>query len=132
AKRMAAESVEGDRTRVVINISGSRFETSYGACWRDSPAPACPCLATLRQDDEASFEFWGMYEQDIEPLLLDPPSYSQAASARRHLLRIDNTFLDWQGLAQKQSWEAETNGWNKISPESLAILEDPSTSMGSP
>ncbi|PAA75403.1 hypothetical protein BOX15_Mlig002764g1 [Macrostomum lignano] len=166
---MAAESVEGDRTRVVINISGSRFETSYGVLER-FPGTRLSLLATLRQDDEAydvdrgeyyferhpevfadilhfyrtdelhirhnlcgnvvkrEFEFWGMYEQDIEPCCWT--SYSQAAECKETLAGIDNTFLTGKA-AQKESWEAETNGWIKFRRKVWAILEDPSTSMAS-
>uniref|UniRef100_A0A1I8FCP6 WWE domain-containing protein n=1 Tax=Macrostomum lignano TaxID=282301 RepID=A0A1I8FCP6_9PLAT len=74
------------------------------------------------------FEFWGMYEQDIEPA--GWTSYSQAAECKETLAGIDNTFLTGKA-AQKESWEAETNGWIKFRRKVWAILEDPSTSMAS-
>uniref|UniRef100_A0A1I8IWW5 BTB domain-containing protein n=1 Tax=Macrostomum lignano TaxID=282301 RepID=A0A1I8IWW5_9PLAT len=154
--------------RIVINVSGTRFETTYSVLER-FPGSRLALLATLREDDEAfdrdrreyyfdrhpevfadilhfyrteelhirrnlcgnvikkEFEFWGMFEQDIEPCCWT--SYSQAAECKDTLAAIDSTFLTGNCAVMADVWKSETNQWIRFRRRMWSILEDPAASL---
>uniref|UniRef100_A0A1I8IAE9 Ion_trans domain-containing protein n=1 Tax=Macrostomum lignano TaxID=282301 RepID=A0A1I8IAE9_9PLAT len=73
------------------------------------------------------FEFWGMFEQDIEPCCWT--SYSQAAECKDTLAAIDSTFLTGNCAVMADVWKSETNQWIRFRRRMWSILEDPAASL---